>query len=361
MRAEGTGTDSQDAEPSSADTAPAAPRRRRGAERLPGDPAPGRPGRRGAVSGWLGKAWRPRRSSPTSKANAASAAASAASPEPAPVAFVLSSGANFGAVQVGMLRALVEHGIRPDLIVGCSVGALNGAGFAEDPSPAGVARLEHVWRTTSGRDLMPRQWIPPAVAMARRGEAIHPRDGLEQLLHNTVTATTFEELKTPFHCVATDVMEGREQWFSSGPLVLPVLASAAMPAIFPSVDIDGRRYLDGAVVTDVPMRRAVELGARTLYVLEVGPLSRSWSEPKRPLDTAMEAYWICRRHRFHSELETLPADVEVHLMPHGDPPQLRFHDFDHSDQLMRHAYMAATAYLDERLALARPSSHAVAT
>lgn len=314
-----------------------------------------RTGRGSKGTGRVRRIWRPRRSSGASKAAAAESAGESAS-EPGPVAFVLASGANLGAIQVGMLRALVEHDIYPDLIVGCSVGAINGAGFAEDPSPAGVARLEHIWRTTSGRDLMPRQWIPPAVAMARRGEAIHPRDGLEQLLHNAFAATSFEELQLPLHCVATDVMEGREQWFSSGPLVPAVLASAAMPAIYPSVVIDGRRYLDGAIVNDVPMRRAVELGARTLYVLEVGPMSRTWSEPKRPLDTAMEAYWICRRHRFRSELEALPADVDVHLMPHGHPPQLRFHDFDRSDELMRQAYMASSAYLDERLARAQTSA-----
>jgi NTE family protein len=264
-----------------------------------------------------------------------------------PVAFVLSSGANLGAVQVGMLRALLEHGIHPDLIVGCSVGALNGAGLAQDPTLTGVARMEHIWKTTEGKELMPRHWIPPAVAMARRGESIHPNDGLHLLLKRTVTTTTFEDLQTPFQCVATDVLDGTEAWFDSGPLHDAILASAAMPAMFPSVQIDGRRFLDGAIVDDVPVGRAAALGARTLYVLEVGPLSRSWSEPKRPLDTAMEAYWIARRHRFKSALEALPEDVTVHLLPHGEPPQrLRFHDFSQSADLMTAAHDASTAYLD---------------
>lgn len=274
------------------------------------------------------------------------------------MAFVLSSGANLGAVQVGMLRALVEHGIRPDLVVGCSVGALNGAGLAQDPTPAGVARMAHVWETTAGRDLMPRQWIPPAVAMARRGEAVHPNDGLCQLLERTVNAATFVELRTPFQCVATDVREGVETWFDSGPLIDAVLASAAMPAMFPSVEIGGRRYLDGAIVNDVPVQRAVELGARTLYVLEVGPLSRSWSEPKRPLDTAMQAYWIARRYRFRSALAALPDDVTVHLLPHGEPPKMRFHDFSRSAELIAAAYEASAAYLASRQP--RPSGVATA-
>jgi NTE family protein len=264
---------------------------------------------------------------------------------PRPAAFVLSSGANLGAVQVGVLRALVEHGIRPDLIVGCSIGAINGAALAEDPTMAGIERLEHVWRTTDTRELMPRPWLPQPVALMRRGEAMHSRAGLHRLLDRVLTATTFADLGTPLHCVATDVHAGTEAWFHQGPLVEALLASAAVPAMFPSVVIDGRRYLDGAVVNDVPLRRAVELGARTLYVLEVGPLTRSWCESSRPLGTVIEAYWIARRHRFQCELDALPDDVDVHLMPHGDPPRLRITDFTHSAELMTAAHAASSAYL----------------
>jgi NTE family protein len=264
---------------------------------------------------------------------------------PRPAAFVLSSGANLGAVQVGVLRALVEHGIRPDLIVGCSIGAINGAALAEDPTMAGVARLEHVWTTTDTRTLMPRPWLPPPVALMRRGEAIHSRAGLHRLLDRVLTATCFSDLDTPLHCVATDVHAGAEAWFHEGPLIEALLASSAMPAMFPSVVIDGRRYLDGAVVNDVPVRRAVELGARTLYVLEVGPLSRAWSESSRPLGTAIEAYWIARRYRFQRELDALPPEVEVHLMPHGDPPRLRVNDFTRSAELIAAAHRASTDYL----------------
>ena len=258
---------------------------------------------------------------------------------------MLSSGANLGAVQVGVLRALIDHGVRPDLVVGCSIGAINGAALAEDPTPAGVDRLEHVWRTTDTRDLMPRPWLPHPVALMRRGEAMHSRAGLHRLLDRVLTAKAFADLHTPLHCVATDVHAGTEAWFHEGPLVEALLASAAMPAMFPSMVIEGRRYLDGAVVNDVPIRRAVELGARTVYVLEVGPLTRSWSESTRPLGTAIEAYWIARRHRFQRELDAVPPDVDVHLMPHGDPPRLRITDLTHSAQLMAAAQRASSAYL----------------
>lgn len=263
-----------------------------------------------------------------------------------PVAFVLSSGANLGAAQVGMLRALVERDITPDVIVGCSVGAINGAGLAEDPTQAGIARLARVWSATDGEQLMPRRRVPPAVALWRRGESVHPGDGLQQLVRRALTVETFEELPVPFHCVATDVQEERERWFDSGPLADAVLASSAMPAMFPPVEIDGRPYIDGAVLNDVPVRHAAELGARTLYVLEVG-LSRALPEPRRPLDMAIQAYWVARRNRYKRELDALPDHFAVHVMPDGGPHQLRVHDFTRSAELIRASYLASTAYLDE--------------
>jgi NTE family protein len=119
-----------------------------------------------------------------------------------------------------------------------------------------------------------------------------------------------------------------------------------VPAVFPSVEIGGRRYVDGAVVNDVPVRHAVDLGARTVYVLEVGSFWQPWTEPRRPSDSAIQAYNIARRHRFRVELDGLPAGVTVHVLPHGDPPTLRLRDLTRAGELMTAAYQATTAYLD---------------
>ncbi|HEX8803670.1 MAG TPA: patatin-like phospholipase family protein, partial [Acidimicrobiales bacterium] len=283
---------------------------------------------------------------PSPDPDAVPAAATPGAGVAGPVAFVLSSGANLGATQVGMLRALVEHGITPDVVVGCSIGAINGAGLAQDPTTGGVAHMDHVWRTTDTHQLLPRRWLPPTLALARRSESIHPRAGIRHLLSRTLSAVTFDDLRLPFHCVATDVADEREAWFDRGPLVDAVLASAAMPAMFPAVEIDGRRYIDGAVVNEVPVRRAVELGARTIYVLEVGTLTRPRSEPRRPFDAAVQAYWIARRHRYKLELDAVPPHVELHVVPHGEPPSLRVHDFTRSGELIDAAHRAASAYLE---------------
>jgi NTE family protein len=265
-----------------------------------------------------------------------------------PVAFVLSGGGNLGAIQIGMMRALAEREIRPDIVVGCSVGAINGAALAEDPSLAGIGRLERLWRELDGEDLMPSGFLPRAVSLARKGEAIHDNDGLRRLLEHQLEARTFEELAIPFQCVATDVLGVREMWFRTGPLIEPILASAALPAVYPAVEIDGVRYLDGGIVDDIPIGRAVALGARTVYVLQVGAVSRPRPEPRRPLDVAVQSYWIARHHRFKSDLAAVPTDVVLHLMPTGQTPTMRYNDFTRSAELISLAYAASSDYLAGR-------------
>ena len=268
---------------------------------------------------------------------------------------MLSGGGNLGALQLGMLRALLEHDVRPDLVVGCSVGAINGAGFADAPTVEGIAGIEAMWVDLDKHDLLPSGWAN-AVALARRGEAIHDLSGLRHMAEETLRATTFEELAVHFECVATDVAGAREVWFDSGPIVEPILASSALPAIYPAVEIDGVRYLDGGIVNDVPISRAVELGARTIYILQVGSFMRTRREPRRPLDVVVQAYWVARHHRFKRELDALPPDVDVHVLPTGETPRMRFNDFTHSATLIARAHEASTAYLDELALGRRPPS-----
>ena len=263
-------------------------------------------------------------------------------------AFVLSGGGNLGALQVGMLRALLEHRILPDLVLGCSVGALNGAGIAADPSLAMVGRLQELWLGLEDGDVLPAGLLPTTVQLARRGVSVHGNEGLRKVIEDVLPESRFEDLKVPFQCVATDIAAAREVWFSTGSIVEPVLASAALPAMLPPVEIDGVRYIDGAVVNDVPVTRAVEMGATTIYVLHVGGFDRPRPEPKRPFDMALHAYWIARRARFRRDMADLPDTVEAVLLPTGDAPAGRFNDFSHSAALMSSAYQASDALLKER-------------
>ena len=269
-------------------------------------------------------------------------------------AFVLSGGANMGALQVGMLRALIERRIRPGIVLGCSVGALNGAAIAAEPTLAMVGRLQELWIDLEDKDVLPSGVLPTTVQLARKGIALHANTALRTVIEGVLTARTFGELAVPYQCVATDLEAASEVWFSEGPLVEPILASAALPAVLPPVEIDGIRYLDGAVVNDVPVARAVELGATTIYVLHTGTFDRPRPEPRRPFDMAVQAYWIARRARFQRDLALIPPDIEVVILPTGTFPSVRFNDLSQSAALIDVAYRASTAFLDDRLG--RPGS-----
>lgn len=267
------------------------------------------------------------------------------------VALVLAGGGNLGAIQVGQLRAIAERGIVPDLIVGCSAGAMNGVGFAREPNLIGVQRLEGVWRRfMEDRDLvLPGSWLPSPIQLLRKGESMTTSANMERSLREFLgPARTFEELVVPFQCVATDVEANSERWFHSGDLVAPILASAALPSVFPMVMIDGRRYMDGGVLNNVPINRAVELGATEIYVLHMGLHGKPSHTIRRPLDAAMVAYWIARNGRFARDLATLPPNVEAHVLPPGPRPDLKFNDFSRSEELMEQGYRNAVEYFVEQ-------------
>ena len=261
------------------------------------------------------------------------------------VAFVMGGGGNLGALQVGMLRALAERSIVPSFVVGCSVGALNGAAYCQEPTIEGIDKLEALWRRLDGKAVLPTGFVPAALQLARRGAAVHDADGLRRVIASILTVSSFSELAIPFECVATALDEATERWFSTGSVADAILASSAIPAVYPPVTIDGVRYMDGAVVNDVPVSRAVELGAKVLYVLHVGSFDRPRPTPKRPLDMALQAYWIARRHRFQRDLASLPADVSAVVLPTGSAASIRFNDFTRSGDLAANAYAATAAFL----------------
>jgi NTE family protein len=260
--------------------------------------------------------------------------------------FVLGGGGNLGAVQVGMLRALADRGILPDVVIGCSVGALNGSALAFDPTAAGVRRLETLWLELGGTDVCPSGRLSGPWQILWRGRSMHGNHGLRRLVERFLPVRTFEELAVPFECVATSLDTGSDRWFSKGPLIEPVLASAALPAVFPPVTINGERLIDGAVVDNVPISRAVALGAERIYVLHVGNFDRPRPEPKRPIDVLLQAFSIARSYRFHLDMRSLPEGVEATVMPAIEPPKLHYSDFGRSRELIERGYAASAAMLD---------------
>ena len=264
-------------------------------------------------------------------------------------AFVLSGGGNLGALQVGMLTALAEHDIVPDVVLGCSVGALNGAAYSRAPTRAGVQRLADRWRDIESPTLMPSSLVPNALQLLRKGASLHDNQGLRETVEAMLgDQLTFESLAVEFQCVATNVDTAMAEWFTEGQVVPAVLASAALPAVYPPVELDGVRYLDGGVVDNVPVARAVELGCNRIFVLHVGPHSRPEADIRRPLDGALLAYWLARNNRFARDLAALPEGVEVVVLPPGRRPELKYDDFSRSADLIRQGYTNSAEFLETR-------------
>jgi NTE family protein len=260
-------------------------------------------------------------------------------------AFVLGGGGNLGAVQIGMLQALFEAGIEPEVVIGCSVGALNAAGLGADPSVAGVRHLRQIWLNLDGDELWPAGRISGLWMLGRKGQAIQPNTGLRRLIERTLPYKRLEDAVLPVHVNATSLHTGRGHWFTSGPAVDAILASAALPAVFPPVVVDGEAYIDGGVVDNVPISRAVALGARRIFVLHVGNFARARQLPKRPIDVLLQSFSIARNHRFLAETDEPPRDVEFVVLPGVDPGRIRRNDFGKSRQLMDRAYLAAREFL----------------
>jgi NTE family protein len=272
-------------------------------------------------------------------------------PGGAGTAFVLGGGGVLGAAEVGMLRALLERGVHPDLVVGTSVGAINGALVAADPTPGGTDRLRALWEALTSEGVFAGSLLSRVGTLVRTGTHVHPREPLRELLTTHLPVGTFAGLEVPFQCVAASIERAAERWFTEGTLVDAVLASCAVPGLLPPVELDGEHYLDGGLVHSIPVGRAVALGAGTVYVLHVGRIDRPLRPPTRPWQVATVAFEIARRHRFTADLAALPSGVTVHVLPAGDPAppgtaNLRYRDFSGVAARIDRAHAAAGEYLD---------------
>jgi NTE family protein len=266
------------------------------------------------------------------------------------IAFVLGGGGHMGAYEVGMLRALLERDIAPDLVVGTSVGALNGAAIASDPTLAMVDRLRDVWLGVDDEKIFGGSFLAGALNMFRSRTHLHSNDELRELIGRLAPAKLIEDLPVRFQCVAAAVERAAEHWFEEGPLADAVLASCAVPGVLPPVEIGGEHFIDGGVVNSIPISRAVELGAREIYVLHVGRIEAPLTLPRTPLQVALVTFEIARRHRFNRDLAALPDGVTAHVLPTGEPAQaglrqLNYRDFKAIARRIERAYEATSAHL----------------
>ncbi|HEX4127668.1 MAG TPA: patatin-like phospholipase family protein [Acidimicrobiales bacterium] len=261
-------------------------------------------------------------------------------------AFVLAGGGSRGAVQVGMLQELIRRDIRADRVFGASVGAINGASYAGQPTLENAERMADIWRAVKGTDIFPRGPLDGPWAFLQKRPSVHANTGLRAIIEAGIDYENLEDAAIPIEVVTTSLTDGRERWIGHGPAVGAVLASSAIPSIFPPVIIDGDMLVDGGVVNNVPISRAIAAGCDRLYVLLCGPLHYHPPPPRRPLEAQLTAFFVAIHARFIRELASLPPGVEVVVFSGGGEPSGQYRDFSGTAALIEEGRAEVAAVLD---------------
>ncbi|HKB32842.1 MAG TPA: patatin-like phospholipase family protein [Candidatus Dormibacteraeota bacterium] len=259
-------------------------------------------------------------------------------------AFVLSGGGSLGAVQVGMLQALTEAGIRPDLLIGTSVGAVNAAWIGGKPDHEGALVLGEVWRGLRRQDIFPlRPWSGARGLLGRSNHMIS-NSSLGEVLRKHLPYHRLEDAAVPVHVMATELKSGRAVLMSTGPAVPALLASTAIPGIFPPVTIGRRDFIDGGVANHTPIAAAMELGASRIFVLPVGyPWLRQ--EPTNALGMALHALARFIEQKLDAEVAAYRHLADIQVLPTPDAPAVSPADFSHTDELIARGYRSCRKYL----------------
>lgn len=262
-------------------------------------------------------------------------------------AIVFAGGGSLGAVQVGMLRALVEADVKFDFVVGASVGAINGAYFAARPDMEGVEALAGFWLGLRKTDIFPLSWLDTCRGLIkRRGFLLQPA-ALTQLLGRALPIQRIEDAVLPLHIVTTDVLSGAETVLSRGALGQALLASAAIPLVFPCVQIADRFLVDGGVASNTPISCAVTLGATNVVVLPTG-MSCALTQPPRGLVAlALHTVNLMSMRQLVSDIEHFRTLTSLHIVPPLCPVDVSVFNFVQTESLLQRAYEQTLRWLKD--------------
>jgi NTE family protein len=258
---------------------------------------------------------------------------------------VLSGGGNRGAAQVGMLQALLEAGVRPGVVIGTSVGSLNAAAIANDPGPGGVALLEDVWLGISRERLFADGRLTRAWRLASRASHLWANNGLSALI-DEFGVTDFSELALPLRVIATDLATGAEAVFATGPLKPALLASCALPGLYPPVEHGSRLLIDGGVVNNVPVAHALSGPVGHVYVCDTSA-GLDVALPRSALEVMLRAFAIARHGRARRDQEHYESDLRVTFLPRVEDHRRPF-DFSDSSKYIEDGYRTAREFLASR-------------
>ncbi len=262
-------------------------------------------------------------------------------------AFVFAGGGSLGAIQVGMLKALTEQGVQADLLVGSSVGAINAAYFAADPSPQGVAELEAIWHSLSRDDVFRFSWMGGIKGLLGKRTHIFDEGTFKRFLVDRLPFQDFREASVPIHIIASDFVSGEEVVLAQGKMLLALLASAAIPGIFPPVQIDGRFLIDGGVANHTPATTALKLGATRLIVLPTGFTCTPALPPTGALNIALHSLNLIIARQLLQDLEAHQEEADIFVVPPLCPQRTHPLDFHTAGSLIDEGYTLTRQWLAE--------------
>jgi NTE family protein len=269
---------------------------------------------------------------------------------------VLSGGANRGALEVGVLLALIEHDIRPQILVGTSIGAINAAILAMNPTLEGARHLEEIWHEASEKVFVRRDYLSAVWRVVTRRSSLYDSNKLRELLKSFFpeNASLFSDIKdAELYITAVDLNSGELRVFGadrSQSILDAVMASAALPILFSPWQYEGRQYVDGGVVSDLPMRVAVDAGATELYAINIGPLQFGRRTPKGILRVVGQTLDAVVSHQLVNEYSwsaKLPKEAIHHIYLEAFE-NVRLWDFRHTAEMIAKGREIGLEYLRKR-------------
>ena len=276
-------------------------------------------------------------------------------------AVVFSGGGSLGAAQVGALQALLEAGIVPDVVVGCSVGALNAAYLAVDPTADRANALGELWRRMSRTQVFPDGRFRVARRLAAREDHLYSRHGLRAVIEDGIPIRDLTETAIPCHIVTTDLLAGEPVWWSTGRPTDVLLASACLPGLFKPVALGGSLHVDGGVTCPVPTQHALDLGATRVWVLDVARDFHGWADERMTaMDVLLESFAISRSH-LGRRTPVAGAGQQVVTLPSLGIGRHDIRDFSKTERLLAKGREAGRAMIAAERGSVRPPLPAAST
>ncbi|GAB1717364.1 MAG: Patatin [Nitrobacter sp.] len=251
-------------------------------------------------------------------------------------AFVFAGGGSFGAIQVGMMHALAAHGVVADMVVGSSVGSLNGAYYAGVPTLDGVKRLADIWRSLRRQDVFPVS-VRTLLGFLWRRDFLISHDGVRRLIDDHLPYDNLQDAKLPVHIVTTDIVTGGAVVLSEGLAAEAIVASTSIPGVFAPVRYKNMFLADGAISSNTPIGVAIEKGARRLIILPTGTACAGEVPPKGAVANVLHAVTLLIARQMVDDLERIDPSIEYHVVPPLCPLVGSPYDFSRTEEHIERA------------------------